>query len=148
MNRRPRVTAHDHIDAITTDQLCGIGSTTPKVDLLVEFDLHDHTGALIALDTAYSRVRAQIAETSTLPTSRGGVVDGPPSELNVRRRGQDADGNPLYSINDGEPERIYTAEEIRGAVGGVRPCPRVDCGHLSHPATHPHIGTTPEDHDR
>lgn len=64
MPNRPRVTAHHHRSAFSDDQMCGISQVTPKVDLTVEFDLHDHAGALIALNAAVADVRAQIEETN------------------------------------------------------------------------------------
>ncbi|MGG5257474.1 hypothetical protein [Phycicoccus avicenniae] len=112
-NRRPRVTAHHHREALTLDKLCGIGETTPSVDLVVEFDLHDHTGALIALEAAVADVRAQIEETRERPTSSGGFIDGSPVTVAVRPAGHDAQSHPLFSINGGEPERIYSVDDLR-----------------------------------
>ena len=61
---KPRVTATHEIDALDMTATCSpYHETTPAVVVRVEFDLHDHQAALVALDRAVNDVRNQIEET-------------------------------------------------------------------------------------
>ena len=59
-----RVTASHVRDDIAQPVLCSpVTPRTPRVELHVAFDLHDHHAALSALEAAVADVRAQIEET-------------------------------------------------------------------------------------
>ena len=60
---RPRVTATYELPANTIRTYDGRQWTPPDVLVTVGFDLHDHEGALKALERAVADVRAQIEET-------------------------------------------------------------------------------------
>jgi len=61
---RPRVTASHVRDGVAITSLFTPGvARTPRVELHVAFDLHDHHAALSALEAAVADVRAQIEET-------------------------------------------------------------------------------------
>ena len=64
MAKRPRVTATSSMEAVTMESTCGEWHTTPAVELVVEFDLHDHAAALRLLESCVQQVRAQIEETT------------------------------------------------------------------------------------
>lgn len=64
---RPRVTATFNQEAVVTQSMYGDEHTSPAVELVVEFDLHDHAAALHVLESCVQQVRAQIEE-----TTRGG----------------------------------------------------------------------------
>ena len=61
---RPRVTATYELPAETFRAHGGRQWTPPDVLVTVGFDLHEHEGALKALERAVADVRAQIEETS------------------------------------------------------------------------------------
>ena len=60
---RPRVTAQHEIEPLLRRTQSGARLITPGVEVSVCFDLHDHEGALKALERAVADVRAQIEET-------------------------------------------------------------------------------------
>ena len=63
--KRPRVSVTEHIEPNEFGNFGdGVFCVTPGVEVLVDFDLHDHEQALALLDRAVARVKAQIAEAS------------------------------------------------------------------------------------
>lgn len=62
--KHPRVTAGYIIESVDMRDLSGASEETPRIEVRVEFDLHDHEVALRELDRAVASVRSQIQETS------------------------------------------------------------------------------------
>ena len=61
--RRPRVIAEAEVEALVIRRARGGSVRLPAASVRVEFDLHDHKGALALLDRLVEDVKRQISET-------------------------------------------------------------------------------------